>query len=94
MRSKKEDEEYIKNLKREHDVQRKLIIYLRAEHKKVLSDSARYMQTVINLTSMLVHFLEPLNVYRQSVLDSITKKLDTDEVPGFRWDRENGWFEK
>lgn len=90
-RTKKDEDDYNKHLRREEPIKTEVIVELRDQNKSLWQSQA-------NLLQALIEAQDALRVYRMQALEIARKRASQSDghcVPGCRkheWDSENGWY--
>lgn len=83
-RTKKDEDQWLEQLKREHSIYHDLVQTLRADRKQLLFNQQKLLTNLIQATA-------DLQLYRAQVLASTEQSLKSDAISGFYWDDVDGW---
>lgn len=83
-RTKKDEDDYNAELRREEPLKTEIIVMLRADRKRLLLNQQK-------LLTNLLHATADLQLYRAQVLERTEQALKVDTIPGFYWDNVDGW---
>ncbi len=95
-RTKKDEDQYNEELRRESPIKTEVIVELRELNKTLLANQVTLLKSLIDISEAQAESLRALNVYRRQLLQQSKDAVmsDTHCVPGcnrHRWDNVDGW---